>query len=367
MGLLDRYRQFEAMTDEEVSERLRAESADRRATELERKEPLDLRTTTWPELPPAPIVNAITFAARRSLHRYAAPRATDLRSALAHRHGVRREQVVVGAGAAQLLRDAFAVLVGAGDEVVIPWPSYALFPLLARRAGGRAVPVRGFAADAVLSAVNDRTRLVALCNPNDPTGELLGAGELDHLLASLPERVVVVLDEALRDFVDREEVDAALRLADAHPRLIVVRTFSKAWGLAGLRCGYAVGGEGSQALLARLEPDLGPNELAVAGVLEALRIAGPTVAARAAAVAEERERLAAGLRELPVNALPSQANVAWLAAPGLDGVELARRLERHAVLVAPGAPLGDPGHVRVALSRAAATERLLQALRRELA
>jgi histidinol-phosphate aminotransferase len=366
MGLLDRYRQFEAMTGEEVSERLRGEASERRARALERVAPLDLRGTTWPELPPSPIVNAITFAARRSLHRYAEPRATDLRAALAHRHAVRREHLVVGAGAAQLLRDAFAELVGPGDEVVMPWPSYALYPLLARRSGGHAVPVRGFSADALLSAVNDRTRLVALCNPNDPTGELLGVHELRRLLESLPERVIVVLDEALRDFVDREEVDAALRLVAEHPRMLVVRTFSKAWGLAGLRCGYVVGGEGSEPLLERVEPDLGPNELAVAGVLEGLRSAGPTIAGRAAAVAEERERLAAALRELPITALPSQANVAWLAAPGLDGVELARRLERHAVLVAPGGPLGDPGHVRVALSRPAATDRLLQALAREL-
>jgi histidinol-phosphate aminotransferase len=367
MGLLDRYRQFEAMTGEEVSARLRAEAGERRAHALERVERLDLRATTWPELPPPAIVNAITFAARRSLHRYAEPRATDLRGALAQRHDVGRERVVVGAGAAQLLRDVFAELIAPGDEVIVPWPTYALYPLLARRAGGHAVPVRGFSADALLGAVNDRTRVVALCNPNDPTGELLGAGELRQLLAALPERVVVVVDEALRDFVDREDADAALRLVAEHPRLLVVRTFSKAWGLAGLRCGYAIGGEGSEALLERLAPDLGPNELAVAGVLEALRSGGDTVAGRVAAVAAERRRLAAALRELPVTALPSQANVVWLAAPGLDGVELARRLERHAVLVAPGGPLGDPGHVRVALSRAAATDRLLTALERELA
>ncbi|HSD77795.1 MAG TPA: aminotransferase class I/II-fold pyridoxal phosphate-dependent enzyme, partial [Solirubrobacteraceae bacterium] len=113
-------------------------------------------------------------------------------------------------------------------------------------------------------------------------------------------------------------------------------------------------------------PELGPNELAVAGALEALRSAATTVAERVGAVAAERERLAAALRELPVTALPSQANVVWLAAPGLDGVELARRLERHAVLVAPGGPLGDSGHVRAALSRPPATDRLVEALARAL-
>ncbi|HSD77944.1 MAG TPA: aminotransferase class I/II-fold pyridoxal phosphate-dependent enzyme [Solirubrobacteraceae bacterium] len=366
MRFLDRYRRFDALSGEEVSERLRAEAGERRSRALQRVDPLDLRRTTWPELPPPAVVNAITFAARRSLHRYAEPRAADLRSALAHRHAVRPEHLVVGAGAAQLLRDAFAELVGPGDEVVVPWPSYSLYPLLARRTGGHAVPVRGFSAAAVLSAVNERTRLVALCNPNDPTGELLRAGELRELLETLPERVVVVLDEALRDFVDAEEPDAALSLVARHPRMLVVRTFSKAWGLAGLRCGYAVGGEGSEPLLERLAPELGPNELAVAGALEALRSAAVNVAERVGAVAAERDRLAAALRELPVTALPSQANVVWLAAPGLDGVELARRLERHAVLVAPGGPLGDSGHVRAALSRPAATDRLVEALARAL-
>jgi len=362
-----RYRQFEALTDEEVSARLRAEAAERRAKALERVEPVDLRATTWPGLPPSGVVNAITFAARRSLHRYAAAGAPDVRTALAHRHGVAADRVVVGAGVAQLLRDATALLLAEGDELVTPWPSYGLYPLLARRAAARAVPVRGFSVDAVLEAVTPHTRVVALCNPNDPTGELLGVGELRRLLGALPERVVVLLDEALRDFVDAEDRDAALALTADHPRLLVLRTFSKAWGLAGLRTGYAVGGEDSGALLERLAPDLGLDELAVAGVAEALRHAEGTVQRRIASVAAERARLAGALRALPITAPPSQANVVWLGAQGLDGVELSRRLERQGVLVAPGGPLGDPAHVRASLSVPEATDRLLAALERALA
>ena len=121
------------------------------------------------------------------------------------------------------------------------------------------MPVPGFGAQAVLRAVNERTRLVALCNPNDPTGELVGVDALRSLLEALPERVVVLLDEALRDFVDAEERDAALALVEEFPRLLVFRTFSKAWGLAGLRVGYAVGGPGAEPLLEQLEPELGPQ------------------------------------------------------------------------------------------------------------
>src|SRR4029453_10987832 len=103
------------------------------------------------------------------------------------------------------------------------------------------------------------TRLVALCNPNDPTGELVGVDELRSLLEALPERVVVLLDEALRDFVDAEERDTALALVEEFPRLLVFRTFSKAWGLAGLRVGYAVGGPGAEPVLHPLDPGPGPH------------------------------------------------------------------------------------------------------------
>ena len=280
-----------------------------------------------------------------------------------------RDRVVVGAGAAQLLRDVTAALLAEGDELVTPWPSYPLYPLLARRAGARAVPVRGFGVDAVLEAVNAvHARRRRSATPTTRRASCSASTSSRRLLAALPERVIVLLDEALRDFVDAEDLDAALRLVDEDPRLLVVRTFSKAWGLAGLRCGYAVGGQGSRA--AARAPRARPRAQragAVAGVLEALDAAEPVVRRRAESVAVERRRLADALRGLPVGGPPSQANVVWLAAQGLDGVELARRLERHAVLVAPGGPLGDASHVRVALSRADATDRLLRALEQALA
>jgi histidinol-phosphate aminotransferase len=357
-------RQFEGMTPLEVSEQLRGQADERRRQALERIAPLDLSRTTWPELPPPAVVNAITFAARVGLHRYADRHAVVLRSELAHRHALPESRVVVGDGAAQLLGAAAQALLEPGDELVTPWPSYGLYPTIARRARGRAVPVAGFGAEAVLRAVNARTRLVALCNPNDPTGELVGAGALRELLEALPERVVLLLDEALRDFVDAEERDAALGLLEEHPRLLVFRTFSKAWGLAGLRTGYALGGPGAEPLLERLAPELGLDELAQAGVLEALRSAGPVVARRVARVTAERVRLARALPALGLDVAPSQANVLWIAAPGLDGAELSRRLAQGGVVVAPGGPLGDAGRVRAAIHEGPAGDRLVAALER---
>jgi len=345
--LLRYYRQFEGLSEQEVNARLREEATERRAEALARIEPLDLSRTTWAEYPPSAVVNAITYAARRGLHRYLDPHAAGLRSELAHHLDVEEERLVVGGGIAQLMGAAAQALLEPGDELVTPWPSYPLYPVIARRSRGHAVPVPGFGAEAVLRAINDRTRIVALCNPNDPTGELVASADLAALLEALPERVVVLVDEALRDFVDAEPRDAALALLAGHRRLLVFRTFSKAWGLAGLRCGYAVGGPGAEALLAQLEPELGLNELAQAGALEAMRTASGVVAGRAAAVARERARLASGLGDLGYDVAASQANVLWAAAPRLDGAELARRVERTGLIVAPGGALGDAARIRV--------------------
>lgn len=361
MGILDHYRQFEGMSDEEVQAQLREEADERRRKALAVVQPLDLSRTTWPEYPPSTVIDAITYAARRGLHRYLET-AGELRSELAMCHGVEPERVVLGDGAAQLLASAAQTLIDEGDELITPWPSYPLYPVMARRAGGKAVPVQGFGVDAILGALTEHTRVVAICNPNDPTGELLSRDELRRLLDALPERVVVLLDEALRDFVDAEPVDAALELVAEYPRLLVFRSFSKAWGLAGLRCGYAIGGADSESLLTEIGPPLGIGELAQAGALEALRHGSRKIARRTDQVATERARLIAALGEAGAEVTPSQANFLWFGLDGVDGAELASRLARSSVIVRAGGPLGDPRRVRAAIHDAEASDRLLRAL-----
>jgi histidinol-phosphate aminotransferase len=362
VGLLDYYKQFEGMSDEEVSADLRFKAAERKRKALERVEPLDLSSTTWHEFPHPDVVSAVTFAARRGINRYADPHAGPLRRELAIRHGVEVERIVAGNGAAELLATAAHSLLGEGDELVTPWPSYPLYPVMARRAGAQAVPVPGHDVDAILNAVSGHTRMIVLCNPNDPTGHFLTADRIDALLSRLPERVVVVLDEALRDFASAEAPTASIDLLDDHERLIVVRTFSKAYGLAGMRTGYALGGPGSEPLLEHFEPPLGVSALGQAGALEALRKCGDLVARRRDRVIAERSRLADGLADIGIDAAPSEANILWLSAPGIEGVELAHRLEELAVMVKPGASFGATDHVRVAVRDSAATDRLLRAL-----
>ncbi len=362
MGLLDYYRQFEGLSEEEVNRELREEAAERRRKALTRVRTIDLSQTTWPELPHPNIANSITYIARRGLQLYPHLRGSELRDALADRHGVDPPRLILGNGAAELLSAATRALIEPGQKLITTWPSYPLFPIMARRAHGQAVPVSG-GVDALLEAVAaHNTRVVAVASPNDPTGELLGVAELRRLLAGLPDGVAMLLDEALVEFADAQPVDASLALLEEYPRLLVFRSFSKAWGMAGLRIGYAVGGPGSEELLGELEPDLGVNELAQAGALEALHTAQGLLDKHVHGVAVERIRLSTALRRRGFEVADSQANFLWAAHPTLDGGELAARLSRAGVLVAAGAALGEPRHVRISLRNPAASDRLLTAI-----
>ncbi|HMD57981.1 MAG TPA: histidinol-phosphate transaminase [Solirubrobacteraceae bacterium] len=368
MGLLDYYRQFEAMTEEEVNAELREQAAERKRKALTRVEALDLSHTTWPELPHPRVVNAITFVARRGLHRYPHLSATELRKELAERHGVAPERLILGNGAAELLSAAARAVISPGQVLLTPWPSYPLYPLIARRAHGRAVRVSG-GVDALLAAAAEEpdARVVVIASPNDPTGELLAAEELARLLAGLPDGVAVLLDEALVDFADAQPASASLELLQQHSRLLVFRSFSKAWGLAGLRIGYAIGGPGSAELLAELEPDLGVSEVSQAGALEALRSCSGLIEERVRAICGQRPRVTEELRARGFEVSNSQANFVWAAHPVLDGAELAARLARSGILVAAGHGLGEPRHVRVGLRSEWASDRLLEAVDKALA
>jgi histidinol-phosphate aminotransferase len=366
MGLLDYYRQFEDLDEEELNRARRERRARERAMELEKVPTIDLSGTEWPNFPNSEIMNAAIYAARGRVNGYPDRHAGEVRRGLAERHGVAPEQVAVGNGAAELLQQAALLFMRAGGELVTPWPSYPLYPLMAQRAGGRPVPVElaggRVDVDALLAAVTERTRVVVVCNPNDPTGTYLESHELARLAGALPEHVHLLLDEAYVEFQDVEDVDACLRLVDAFPRLLVFRTFSKIWGLSGLRAGYVIGAQTATDQLAALAPALGVNVLTQAGLAQALKIGGREIERRRTTVIEQRERALDALHDMPVDAPESQANFLWLRAPGLNGSELAGRLERAGVIVAHGGALGEDEHVRAAIRGAAATERLLSAL-----
>ncbi len=367
MGLLDYYRQFSEMDPQEVTRELRERHAEEKAKALEIVPELDLSSTEWPDFPYSEVVNAAIAAARGRVNGYPDRHATKVRRLLAERHGVEPEQIVVGNGAAELLQTAAQILLDTGDELVTAWPSYPLYPLMAAQARAQAVAVDSAGGrsdpDALRAAIGDRTRVVVICNPNDPTGDYLEVDELGALLSTLPDHVHVLLDEALVQFQEVDKADAALRLVDAFPRLLVFRTFSKIYGLSGLRAGYVVGSPTAARTLGALSPVLGVNTLTQAVMYQALKIGDGEVARRRSLVIEQRRRLERELYVFPVDARPSQANFIWLHARGLDGQQLAVALQDAGVIVARGGPLGADDHVRVSIRGAAASERLLSALR----
>jgi histidinol-phosphate aminotransferase len=239
----------------------------------------------------------------------------------------------------------------------MPWPSYPLYPLMAAHAGATPVSVE----DQELSAaVTDSTTAVVICNPNDPTGAYMSSEELGSLLSALPERIYVLLDEALIHFQDAEDVDACLGLVETFPRLLVFRTFSKIYGLSGLRAGYVVGSDAR--LLAAAAPVLGINALSQAAVEYALRSGDAEIERRRQAVARERKVLTDQLRELGVDVTDSQANFLWIRVRDQSGDQLANGLRQQGVIVAPGGPLGEDHHIRAAVRDEAASNRLLRAI-----
>jgi histidinol-phosphate aminotransferase len=216
--------------------------------------------------------------------------------------------------------------------------------------------------EALLASVTECTRVLVICNPNDPTGTYFGSDLLAEFLPRLPERMYVLLDEAIVHFQDREDEDACLRLVQDFPRLIAFRSFSNAYGLSGLRAGYAIGSPDAADLLDSIAPVLGVNAVTQAAVECALRQGSAELARRRQLVITERRRVEDALAHLPLEAPQSDAHFVWMRADGMTSLQLADAFQRAGVVVFPGSVLGDADHVRVSLKSTPATDRLLDVL-----
>ena len=369
--LLRYYRQFEGLSEQEVNERLRDEAAERRARGAR------ARRAARPLAHDLARVPAVGRRQRDHLRR--APRAAPLprparrRSCareLAHHLGVEEERIVVGGGIAQLMGAAAQALLEPGDELVTPWPSYPLYPRRSRgaRAGTRSRSPASAPRPCCAPSTTARA-LVALCNPNDPTGELVARRRPRRAARRrCPSASSSCSTRRCATSSTPSRATPSLALLADHPRLLVFRTFSKAWGLAGLRCGYAVGGPGAEPLLAQLEPELGLNELAQAGALEALRTAPRdrrrpgARRSRASARGSPRALRGRGPRRRPEpgeRAVGSRRRAS--TAPSSP-----RRLERAGRdRRARAAPLGDAARVRVTVPPGARRRRPRAARARE--
>ncbi|HEY7076019.1 MAG TPA: aminotransferase class I/II-fold pyridoxal phosphate-dependent enzyme [Solirubrobacteraceae bacterium] len=354
MGFLDYYRQFEELPPDEVSRRLRDRRDAERSRRLAEVPALDLATSAWHEPPHPEVVNAATFALRRAVNAYPDPTAAALREAVAAAHGTEPERMVVSHGAGELLRAALRALLVRGGDVVLAWPGWARLPALVQAAGGTPRPADP---GALRGALDERTRAVVLCRPADPTGAVARLEGVRALAAALPETAWLVLDEALAGF-EPPAADGPLE----HPRVLRVRSFSKAHAMAGFRIGYALLPEGADELAAALAPAGGVNAPALAGAQWAVESGAGAVARRRAVAARERERLAAALAGTPLAFPAGHGPFVWLSSAEHDGRALAEHLAARRIYVAPGAAWGDARHVRVTLRGAAATDRFVAAL-----
>ncbi|MFQ5894111.1 MAG: histidinol-phosphate transaminase [Nitrospinota bacterium] len=317
------------------------------------------------ENPLGPSLKALE-AARRVLvevHRYPDGSAYYLRGALAARLHVAPEQVVVGNGSNDLLVLLAQALLTPSDEAVVGEPAFVVYRLAVQAMGVRvvAVPLRDFTHDleAMTQAVTERTKLLFIANPNNPTGTMVGAGAFEALLGELPDHVVVVVDEAYVEYIEREDFPDGLAAVRAGRPVVVCRTFSKIYGLAGLRVGYAVAPEPLAAAINQVRQPFNVSRVAQAAALAALDDEAHVQASREANRAG-LARLTAGLEALGVGYVPSVAN--FLLVEVGDGRTASEALLRQGVVIRPMGGYGLDAYVRVTVGTAEENTRFLEAL-----
>ena len=313
-------------------------------------------------LPPLPAVLE-AIASQTSVNRYPDPMTTTLRSELSAFLGVPAEDIVTGAGSLGALNQILAAFAGqndhdAPDEVIYPWRSFEAYPICVGLAGAMSVqvpllPDSAHDLDAMAAAVTDRTRVILLCTPNNPTGPALTEQDVRSFLARVPDNVVVVLDEAYVEFVRKEGAVEGIQLYRDYPNVIVLRTFSKAHGLAGLRVGYSI----SQAALTQ-HLRVSATPFAVSQIAEHAAVTSlrhiDEVNARVQSIVDERLRVVTGLKDLGWQIPEAEGNFIWLAL-GENTPEFAALAEQHALSVRA---FGHEG-IRVSIGEPEANSRFL--------
>ncbi|MFL6174484.1 MAG: histidinol-phosphate transaminase [Marmoricola sp.] len=309
--------------------------------------------------PPLPGVLEAAARACAVMNRYPDMGSVELRAALATKLGVELDQVAVGTGSVAVLYHLLQAFCDPGDEVVHAWRSFEAYPIAVSVAGATGVEVP-LAPDgrhdlgAMAAAVTDRTRVVLLCTPNNPTGPALTQSEVDEFLAVVPSNVLVVIDEAYLEFVRIADVVDGVGLASTRGNVVVMRTFAKAYGLAGLRVGYLVGPARIAEAVRACSLPFGVSSLAQAAAVASLA-AEPALLERVDRIVEERERVVAGLAEAGWSVPDAQGNFVWFGL-GERTAEFAAAAEEAGIVVRPFAGEG----VRVTIGEPDANDVLLK-------
>jgi histidinol-phosphate aminotransferase len=293
--------------------------------------------------PPLPSVLEVVEQSARQMNRYPDMAATALVEAIAAHVSVPPDEVAVGTGSVGVLGQILAATCGEGDEVVYAWRSFEAYPILVQLSGATAVPVPlapGGRHDlkAMGAAVTDRTRLVLVCTPNNPTGPVVHAEELEAFLDSVPRDVLVVIDEAYVEFVRDPDAPDALAVRRQRPNVAVLRTFSKAYGLAGLRVGYAIAAPPVAAALRKTAVPFGVSIVAQDAAIASLA-AYDELAERVDTLVVARDRVIRELRAQGWDVPDSQANFVWLEL-GERTMEFAAAAEQAGLVVRPFAGSG---------------------------
>ncbi len=318
----------------------------------------------------SPKARQAVIDALEGLHIYPDPLGGDLKRALAVKHDVEPAHVLLGNGSHELLMQFAQVFAGAGDEVVASQFGFAVYALAAQAAGAtlRLAPAlardhampRGHDLDALLSAITSRTKLVYLANPNNPTGTWYSATAFAAFLAQVPAHVLVVVDEAYAELADADDYASALGLLAAHPNLIVTRTFSKAYALAGARVGYAIAHPDCIAVMERVRESFNVNALGLAAAEAALADTAH-LQATGAANARQRQLLADALRARGLRVSPSQTNF-LLVEFGEATARIEAALVQRGVILRPMGGYGLGDCLRITVGTAEQNARLLVAL-----
>ena len=316
--------------------------------------------------PPHPqVVEAIQRAAG-AMHRYPDPDATLLRTRLAERYETEPARVAVGNGSCEILLAAAEALCEPGAEILYAWPAFSMYPYLAALTGAREIRVPLAEGDvhdleAMAAEVTAATQLLLICNPNNPTATHVPAADVALFCAELPSHVTVILDEAYVEFQTNDDPDATLDLLGDLPNLVVLRTFSKAYGLAGLRVGYAIGAPSFRAAVDAVRQPFSVNALAQAAAAEAI-LHSDDVLRRVESTVAERLRVEEALAAMGLATSESQANFSWIDLGDAGEAAVLDGLAERDIAVRPGTPLGDPGHIRVSYGTPEQNDRFLRGL-----
>ncbi|MCY7394911.1 MAG: histidinol-phosphate transaminase [Nocardioides sp.] len=309
--------------------------------------------------PPLPGVVEAATRAVETMNRYPDMGSNALYDALAARLGVPRDDLAVATGSVALIYQLLAAFCDPGDEVVYAWRSFEAYPIAVAAAAATSVQVPLTSAAehdlaAMLAAITERTKAVIVCTPNNPTGPSVTQTELDAFLAQVPGHVVVVVDEAYLEFVRMPDAVDGLSTYRAHPNVVLFRTFSKAYGLAGFRVGYAVAQAPVAAALRAVSLPFGVSGVAQSAAIASLD-AEPALLERVDALVAERDRIGAGLRERGWDVPQAQGNFVWFAL-GERSTEFAAAADELGIVVRPFAGQG----VRVSIGEPEAGDRLLE-------